>query len=357
MPEATPPHTTLLYFEGNATDILNDAFPDEENRTRAFRDRLMFIINTYASQNDQAGPQLADLVESLPYNKEFGHQDALIALQILRETNEALYELLEDDEEFKASLRGSTDDPDVDREVRASAREFSDHHDLSGKDAIGREARAAGDMINDRAISDSFYDGKSARGVEEDIHTSHRDGIGESVTADVLTYDGTSPGPASTNTAAEKLGADQSPVSTSTPEPPDAATRLFGEKPRRITVDTPKFTGKNPGTVFREAIDWLAKNLIAIASGTSSQDKFPRIAPIIDVKSGEKYSTTRDELMDLVEEIRSRFGRLRSPSGGTDVHDLLINFDPNNPAGAMDILRGLLGGVKREHDGEGWKNA
>lgn len=119
-----PTPAYVNYLAGEVEDALDAVYKDDATPLgRAYRDKFQFVIQTYCQQHDQAGEQTAAFVREIPCNEQFDVQGALGGLIVLRQTHEALTELLQDDADFKASYRGDdvTDD-ETDRAVRKTAR-------------------------------------------------------------------------------------------------------------------------------------------------------------------------------------------------------------------------------------------
>ena len=115
-------------------------------------------------------------------------------------------------------------------------------------------------------------------------------------------------------------GADSAPPTPENQVPPAAlkqAARLAGEtvKPvsTRPTITAPDFLGGSPSMVFNQAKQWLIDHIIRIASGTTKDGEFPRIAPLFEIPEGLPYRISDVELRAIVTDIRASVRRIRPP--------------------------------------------
>lgn len=120
------------------------------------------------------------------------------------------------------------------------------------------------------------------------------------------------------------------------------AMALFGEEPSRIKIDHPDFKGA-PTDVFRRAKEWLRDHIIAVAVGTRTKEKYPRIAPLIAQTQDPEFSITAEEVRKLVGGIRRRFSMLRFSKGKFGDDDFFAKMDRDGDGGPRDELFGMMG--------------
>lgn len=341
------------YLAGELEDALDAVYKDDATPVgRAYRDKLQFVIQTYCQQHDQAGEQTAAFVRDIPCNERFDFEGAIGGLIILRQTHEALAELLQDDADFKASYRGEevTDDK-TDRYVRQTAHDYEKDTQV-GEDVndIVRRTAAEGEAT-EKEVTDASYDSDDGAGMEFNIALSARDRlkpeeIVASATPDPMPIE-TSDGevwvkgeevlpvepdaPVQPNKVVQ-ASMEESITSVpdrSTPvenignfvvsepprrdEPPPAAPVSASAEPECIKIVSQTYFGQTPSVAFNRAKEWLTNTIIKIAAGSEVRDEFPRIAPLVDKKEFERHGTTREELTRLAREIRNMTRRLRPP--------------------------------------------
>lgn len=281
MPPLTPAY--VAYLERDLADRLDEIYHDDETPYgEAFRNRLRFTLQTYCQQHDQAGEQTAAFAEHIPCNNEFGIEGAIGGLMILRQTREALTELLQDDADFLESYRGEhvTDD-ETDRSVREDAREFTKRNEVSSEiNAIVHQTATEGEAT-EKEIIDASYDFKDGAKTEFDVALSARDRLEPEL---------------------PRVAVPQAPVE-----------RAKDDGPRAIVLKHVTYFGESPSIVFNRAKKWLVDAIIKIAAGSEEYDRFPRIAPLVDKPELGTHGTTRAELSQLSRDIRDMADRLRPP--------------------------------------------
>ena len=402
----------LAYLSGEARDDLNRPFDGDDSTNpspTAYRTQLKNLIDTHMA-SDVAGQSIATFVEELPYHENFGYRDALIGIQILRDTQAALDELLDDDEALRNSVRderNQTDD-ETDDAVKAAAKDYDEFVGADEKNAIAREgSKGYGRTISESEIADSIGEAP-----HEEIMESVYDDESEPSTAEVRLYEKEAPQSAArtdtpaaneeavstTDEVTEDMGPPtESPVSVDThgapvderpaeDKPMNPALALFDEEPQHIEIKHPDIKGM-PNTVFRESKKWLREHIIAIATGTRTKDSFPRIAPLIVQEDDPEFAMTIEEVRRLVSGVKRRFSLLRFSKGkhdgpGLDIIGKDRDGDPNTDDlfDAMGDLTDALGSMRdsisnrkddegtsfrpwnddgdgwQEGDGDSWKN-
>jgi hypothetical protein len=367
----------LEYFHGEAALALERIYRDNATpEGEAFRDRLIFTINTYCQDHANAGAQVASFVEDIPFPEEVSAEDALLARHVLLETQAALKSLLEDDAEFLESYRGDTvPDDRTDASVREDAREFDKRYKLD-KEAIIRESAQEGSATDDE-VSNSFYNGQNAERVESDVAHSARDrGFAEQVkvpaadpplteppVSDVAptiaassdsTSEGTDDKSLMPTPAGEGLSKPKEAAPSNQLRPKEQPVKPVSIRP---TIKAPDFLGGSPSMVFNQAKQWLIDHIIQVASGTTKDGEFPRIAPLMEISEGLPYRVSVPELRAIVADIRASVRRIRPPlvESFDSLLDLAEKLKRKGPGGggnigdAIDAFNDVLDAFKTMH--------
>ena len=393
----------LKYFHGEAALALESIYRDDATpEGEAFRDRLIFTINTYCQDHANAGAQIASFVEDIPFPEEVSAEDALLARHVLLETQAALKSLLEDDEEFLESYRGDTvPDDRTDASVREDAREFDKRYKID-KEAVIRQSAQDGSATDDE-VTDSFYDGRNSERVESDVaHSARERGFPEQqkkpVDADATAHtasevpvngqqDSTTTSPAGESSVQDSTpAAEASPdgssggaegksavphvplqerpakfeddISSAVPQQPVRPS----EKPSkpvstRPTLDAPDFLGGSPSMVFNQAKQWLIDHIIQVASGTTKDGEFPRLAPLMEIPEGLPYRITTPEIQSIVADLRASVRRIKPPlvesfDGLMDLAERLRRTGPKGGGdidGAIDAFNDIMDAFKKTY--------
>lgn len=352
--EPTPAYVN--YLGGELEDALDAVYEDDATPVgRAYRDKFQFVIQTYCQQHDQAGERTAAFVREIPCNERFGLEGAIGGLIILRQTHEALTELLQDDADFRASYRGDdvTDD-ETDRAVRKTARDYEKDTQVDERvnDIVRRKA-VEGEATDEQFLNAS-YDSDNGAQVEFDIALSARDRLKpkdeplapavsrpshvEGLTGDVpaqardvplVEPDAPVPGESTPVGTIGGLGVRESSRRDAAP-----VAKPTSARPERITIVPQTHFGGSPSVVFNRAKEWFVDMIVKVAAGSEQDDEFPRIEPLVDKKEFERHGTTREELLKLAREIRDMTRRLRPPL--SERHDDLMEMmqrSLNKPGG------------------------
>lgn len=288
-PALTPAY--LSYLGGEFANQLDELYKDDETPYgEAYRNKFRFIIQTYCQQHDQAGEQTAAFVELLPCNSEFGIDGAVKGLMILRQTREALAELLKDDADFLESYRGdNVTSEETDRSVRQDAREFTKRNEVSPEiDSVVRKTATEGEAT-EKEIMDASYNFQDGAKAEFDVALSARDRLPDDKPAKAASLIPVTP-----------------TVSPSVPAPQI-------DRPVFVILKKQTYFGGSPSIVFNRAKKWFVDAIIKIAAGSERHDHFPRIAPLVDKPELGAHATTLVELSQLACDIRDMTDRLRPP--------------------------------------------
>ncbi len=376
-----PTPAFVKYLAGEVEDALDAVYKDDATPVgRAYRDKFQFVVQTYCQQHDQAGEQTAAFVREIPCNEQFDLHGAIGGLIILRQTHEALTELLQDDADFKASYRGEevTDD-ETDRHVRKTARDYERDTQVSEDvNGIVRKTAVEGEATDEEFLNAS-YDSDNGAAVEFDIALSARDRLEPKddvpATNPVTSLPAHAPGGVPVQAHDVPVVEPSAPVSdgstlvgtigglavheSSRREQPAAAVVAPASiGPERIAIVPQTHFGGSPSVVFNRAKEWFADMIVKIAAGSERRDDFPRIAPLVDKKEFEQHGTTREELVRLAREIRDMTRRLRPPL--SERHDDLLEMMERSlkPGGKgptsgemediLDSFTGMFG--KRDED-------
>ncbi len=347
-------------LQSRAEFFVNAPFDDESIST--FCDDVKWRIANYMAIVHQAGMHAAELVQGLPYAaEEGGFEDAFMGAYILRQTEQALRELLEEDEEMSKMIQAyytTTNEEDAD--ARRKSQEFDRDHlsDLNGEFRQSAKGYETG-RASDGQIADSAAGG-SRRTLDEHVEAAQDR---PEQTIEVRVYeDGVKRGsvgsplpelPADTTAAPDANVPAVTPVdisvsSVENPAPPkpeeddeieDIAVRLFGEKPERITVKAPDYSKSTPNSAFRSAIGWMVDHIIMAGSGSKNRGKYPRIAPL------------------MIKQVPAARLRLPGDEGGgfPDIARKLRDLDPGDSAAVRDVVDEFMnmlgsGGSRRSNE-------
>ncbi len=330
-----PPLTRAYveYLEGELADRLDAEFHDDETPIgEALRNVLAFHFNVYCIMHDLAGKQAHAFVQRLPFYKD-PIENAVSGRMMLRQTHQALTELLGDDVEFLESFRGEhvTDD-ETDQHVREEAREYAKDTEVSADvNDIVRKTAAEGEAT-EKHIADAAYNFQDAEQVEHDIALSMRD---------------------------------QLPTERSEPTPLAPAARPPLQKsngtkeeapPERVLIQQESYLGQTPSVVHRRSTKWLADAIIAVCCGSlrEREHEFPRIAPLIDRPELGEWGSMKSDILRCVAEIRDMVHRLRPPLSERyeELQDLMERLRRPNSDGSsneLDTVRDVLEAFRNFH--------
>ncbi len=389
-------NTVPVNFKGlryMAEYVVNEAF--EDNVVSTYCSAVQVRINDYLTIIHQAGGHAADLVATLPYAKEEGGFDgAFIGAYILRETERALRQVLEEDDEMREMIQGYyTTTEAEDSEMRREASRFDfDHHGDKNREFQESAAGFIDQVAPESAISDSAAGGSAAEQaaiinkalttkpatIEVQVYTddqaeraptsqnaspietaAHIDAPVDlpptqseppsvPVVTDTVLHDASLP-PAPVDAELEEAALPPSPEpqiiaadDDSEAYPKDPALLLFGERPVKIDIKAPDFSKKTPNEAFRSAVSWLVDHIIMVASGSRTPGKFPRIAPLMMKDVPQEYATSPREMEKITRNIRHHASKLRVPNEDTmggEFRRMLDGIDPRDPNAMIDAMR------------------
>ncbi len=300
MPKPAVTKAYVSYLEGTADDLLQDAYQNDESKHgRAFEDTLQFVINAYCSLHDQAGERSYDFVQNLPHGPEYGTEDAVIALRILRRTRDALRELVEHDAEFKASFQGDrVTSSQTDESVRNDAREFTERNEVDEATNQAIMESATEGEATEREVSDAAYNFQDSADIEHRVALSMRDRL------DVPQETADAPLPSASSIP------EVSPPAADVP--PDDASPTY-DPPTRIVLKKETYIQQSPSIVFNRAKMWLIDAIVKVVRGSEKEDQFPRISPLIAAKDLGEHGVTHFDLVETVRDVRQMVRALRPP--------------------------------------------
>lgn len=382
----------------------------EDDVVSTYRSAVQVRINDYLTIIHQAGGHAADLVATLPYAKEEGGFDgAFIGVYILRETEEALRAVLEEDDEMREMIRGYyTTTEAEDSLMRRQAGEFDRDHHADKNRAFQESAAGFIDQVApESAISDSAAGGSAAE--QAAIIDGALMAKPKNIEVQVYADDAERVPTVAASTAAPSPAQDvpETPIQKNVPETPtlsqseessnlpptadttlsdaslppapaqvpltkailppatvpaivevkddteaypvDPALKLFGERPVKIDIKAPDFSKKTPNEAFRSAVSWLVDHIIMVASGSRTPGKFPRIAPLMMQDVPAEYATSPTEMETVTRNIRHHASKLRVPNEDTlggEMRRMLDGIDPTDSGSFIDAMEKMTDALR-----------
>lgn len=328
-----------------ATNLINDPhrdlFGDDDF---PFRAALMNVVNVYCGLVEQAGRGCMEIIRKLPQVDGKPVADAAVALELLRETDEALQQLAEDDAAFDESLRGALkNDPERDRYVSEEAAAFDKDFNVDAGKEAQYMASAREGQISDAQISDLATKWKNANREDNEVAASRRgddDRAKETVRIAPI--------------QAQPLKGNS----------PTTSIDNNWDTPEPFEVTEPDFVGTSPNLCFRKSTRWLIDTLIRAGTGSEKQGSYPRLSPLLRSTINGKNILASDEVIKLIAGIRRKADDLRRPnideSSIADIMDSigdkLNDVDPDLRSKLGNMFSQFGGMFGKSNEGEEWKN-